>query len=244
MLIDSPRLTEQDRRLWQVWLRADEFHTRSSEYRKRKEMTHGIIAEFLEQEKRYFVAVSWGKDSVVLADMFYQAGAKCKYIYIRNLAREPEGNIAVRDEFLKQYPLDYEEIVYDYADADETYFDRHGNPKKWQHILQDLQKQFGCHVTGIRYDESAKRRRRFHIFGLETVNSFAPFRYMTAYDIFAYLWEHDLPVHPNYAMTGGGRWDKYRIRVAAIGNKEGDGIGRQEWEKEYYRDICNRVAGG
>jgi len=78
--------------------------------------------------------------------------------------------------------------------------------------------------------------------GIETKNSFAPFRYFNCKDIFAYLEEKDLPVHPNYAMTAGGRWDKYRIRVAAVGNKEGDGMGRAEWEKEYYQDILNRVS--
>jgi len=173
--------------------------------------------------------------------MMHSAGSLRKYVYIRNLAREPEGSIAVRDSFLVRFPIDYEEIVYDYSDADETYYDKNGNPKKWQYILADLQCRYGCHVTGIRYDESAKRRLRFKRFGLETGNSFAPFRIMDAQDIFAYLFKYDLPVHPNYAMTGGGRWDKYRIRVAAVGNREGDGIGRAEWEREYYADILNRI---
>jgi len=241
MLIDSPRLTERDRQWWDEWIRADQVHSRTKEFRMRCEKTLGIIKEFISSGKPYFVAVSWGKDSVVLSHMFHKMGAQCKFVYVRNLAREPEGNIAVRDEFLKNYPLDYEEICYNYADADETYYDKAGRPRKWQHILADLQKRYGCHVTGIRYDESAKRRRRFRVYGTETSNSFAPFRFMTVHDIFAYMWMCDLPIHPNYAMTGGGRWDKYRIRVAAVGNTEGDGMGRTEWEREYYPDILNKL---
>ena len=52
---------------------------------------------------------------------------------------------------------------------------------------------------------------------------------------------HAMPVHPNYAMLGVGRWDKYRLRVAAVGHCEGDGMGRREWEREYYGDILNRT---
>jgi len=241
MLIDSPRLTGGDRYLWGVWLKADELHSKTCRFVRNVERTEGAIRDFVSRDKPYFTSVSWGKDSVALAHMMHSAGSPRKYIYIRNLAREPEGSVAVRDSFLGRYKIDYEEISYDYSNADETYYGKNGDPKKWQNILADLKRRHGCHVTGIRYDESAKRRRRFASYGPETENSFAPFRAMTAQDIFAYLWKHDLPVHPNYAMTGGGRWDKYRIRVAAVGNSEGDGMGRAEWEREYYADILNRV---
>ena len=242
MLIASPRHTEKDLIHWRHLLAQDYLHMRSKTYRTHVDQTKSIIDEFVSRKERFYISISWGKDSVVLADMMWKAGARCKYIYVRNLAREPEGNIEVRDTCLQLYPqMDYQEISYDYADADETYFDRKGRPHKWQNILSELQQDYGCHVTGIRYDESAKRKRRFIFNGIETVNSFAPFRWINCADIFAYLLENDLPVHPNYAMTGGGIWDKYRIRVAAIGNKEGDGMGRLQWEQRYYLDILNRV---
>ena len=241
MLIESNRITAQDRRQWDELLEIDMINAESDGFRKREALTLDIIKKFIDKSGPYYVSVSWGKDSVVLADMFYRLKAETKYIYIRNLAREPEGNMAVREGFFRTHIINYKEFCYDYSNADETYFDRNGNPKKWQHILEDLQKNYGCHVTGIRYDESAKRRRRFLFMGIETVNSFAPFRYFTCQDIFAYLYKYNLPVHPNYAMLGGGRWDKYRIRVAAIGNKEGDGMGRTEWEREYYPDILARI---
>ena len=48
--------------------------------------------------------------------------------------------------------------------------------------------------------------------------------------------------YPVYAMTGGGRYDRYRLRVSAIGNPEGRGVGRLKWEKEYYGDVLNRIG--
>ena len=65
-----------------------------------------------------------------------------------------------------------------------------------------------------------------------------------ALETFGYLAAHDLPVHPAYAMLGGGRWERDRIRVASLGGRRGDGIGRAEWEREYYSDVLNRLAAG
>jgi len=242
MLLPSDRLTEKDIERWNNLIELDEIHSKSNGFLTRRDMTEEVISDFIASGKPYYVAVSWGKDSIVLADLFYKLGAKCKYIYLRNLGREPEGNQQVKKEFLKTHDIEYVEIEYNYAKADSSYFNRKGEPAKWQNLLRELKTKYGCHVTGIRYDESAKRKRRFIMMGLETEYSFAPFRWFNAQDIFAYMHINDLPVHPNYAMSGGGRWDKYRIRVSAIGNKEGDGMGRAEWEKEYYQDILNRMA--
>ena len=85
---------------------------------------------------------------------------------------------------------------------------------------------------------------RYQRFGCETRASFAPFRFFRVADIFAYMSMFDLPIHPNYAMVGGGRWDRNRIRVTSIGNREGTGHGRAEWEREYYGDVLARIESG
>jgi phosphoadenosine phosphosulfate reductase len=241
MLIKSHRHTNADIEMWGEQLEIDIINSNSKEFEYRERRCLENISSFLSRGRKYYACVSWGKDSIVLADMLCRSGATCPFFYIRNLSREPDGNIQVRDAFLENHDIDYREISYDYGDADDTFFNKNGDPVKWQRILGDLKQRYGVHVTGIRRDESSKRKRRFDVFGLETKYSFAPFVDFRSTDIFAYLYKHNLPVHPNYAMTGGGRWDKYRIRVAAIGNKEGDGMGRTEWEREYYQDVLNRV---
>ena len=241
MLIESDRLTDADRYHWYQMLELDELHSRTGMYKTHVKLTMEIIVKFIEKNLNYYVAVSWGKDSVVLAHMFHFASAKCKYYYLHNIFRETEGCLAVRNEFLSRYPIEYEEIVYNYAEADETYFDLKGRPAKWYNIRKGLHKKHDIHVTGVRSDESAERRMRFKYFGLETEKTFAPFMHMEARDIFAYLLVNDLPTHPNYAMTGGGRWDKYRIRVSALGHERGAGIGRTNWETEYYPDRMSRI---
>ena len=244
MLIKSDRHTASDLRLWDDLLEQDVLHGKTSKYKRHVEITQSMISQFIEKNRDYYLAVSWGKDSVVMAHIFHKLGAKCKYVYFSNTNKTTEGCFAVRDAFLDRFAIDYEEHLYNYANADvndSTFFGKDGKHVKWFAIQKMLKAKYGCHVTGVRFDESNKRKLRFVSYGAETKNSFAPFRYMDVYDIFAYLAEHDLPTHPNYAMLGGGRWDKYRIRVAMIGHKEGDGIGRAEWEREYYPDVLNRL---
>lgn len=77
--------------------------------------------------------------------------------------------------------------------------------------------------------------------GISTERTCAPLAWWTAADVFAYLATHDLPVHPAYAMLGGGRWRRERLRVAEIGDTHGKGGGRLEWETEYYGDALRRL---
>lgn len=56
-------------------------------------------------------------------------------------------------------------------------------------------------------------------------------------DVFAYLAARDLPVHPAYAMSHGGRLDRRWLRVGSIGGTRALGRGRMEWESAYYGDV-------
>lgn len=70
-------------------------------------------------------------------------------------------------------------------------------------------------------------------------NSCRPLAYWTEKEIFAYLAFYDLPIHPNYAMLGGGRFRREKIRVGP--HWMGVQFGNDLWEREYYQDILNRL---
>ncbi len=95
------------------------------------------------------------------------------------------------------------------------------------------------YVSGVRAEESGDRMRRMKRFGVASQNTCAPIGWWSGNKVFAYLWANDLPVHPAYAMTLGGRLDRRRIRVAAIGGEHGTGHGRAEWEQHYYHQKGN-----
>jgi phosphoadenosine phosphosulfate reductase len=108
----------------------------------------------------------------------------------------------------------------------------------WNKVNKEISER---HISGVRAKESAVRKLRMMRWGENTEKTCAPIGLWTTDDVFAYLVKYDLPVHPNYAMLGGGRWNRKIIRVAEIGDIHGTERGRAEWEKEYYSDILNYI---
>lgn len=86
--------------------------------------------------------------------------------------------------------------------------------------------------------ESAARELSARVHGVSTTRFCRPILDWPHWAVWAYLYAHDLPVHPAYACTLSGQLDRDRLRVHAIGNPEsgdrGYGRGRAEWEAHYY----------
>lgn len=150
----------------------------------------------------------------------------------------------VRDAFLARWPVRtyHEETVWCRRNQ---VGDPHDIADSW-HATGTLEEGFASaarlfgdrYVSGIRGDESGGRRRRMRAYGVATSRTCAPIGHWSARDVFAYLYAHDLPVHPAYAMSMGGALDRDRIRVASLGGQRGTGTGRAEWERTYYRGGC------
>lgn len=243
MLIESHRHTAADLRLWRELEAADSVRARSLAHRKSIERARQAIREFLATGRPYYVATSWGKDSVVLVDMWLAMAPEATVVRVVQLDNEPAETNFVRDAYLATRNVPgYREVAYSYRDATADWFDRHGRPVRWFQVLDELRRLYGTAAMGLRADESSGRKMRMRVFGCMAEHSVAPLGWMTATDVFAYLYAHRLPVHPNYAMLGGGRWNRERIRVAAIGNERGSGMGRREWEREYYSDVLRRMS--
>ena len=99
-------------------------------------------------------------------------------------------------------------------------------------------------LLGIRAKESGARKLSAFVHGEATEVKCRPILFWDEMDVFGYLASRNLPVHPVYAMLGGGRWQRGRLRVSSLGGRRGDGMGRAEWEKEYYGDVLNQIRAG
>lgn len=115
----------------------------------------------------------------------------------------------------------------------------------WNAAIRACARRHGPrHVPGIRAEESSGRLIRQWVYGEASPNGCAPITRWSTADVFAYLATRRLPVHPAYAMLGGGRWPRERLRVAEIGDTHGAAGGRREWEREYYGDVLRRALAG
>lgn len=246
MLIPSPRHRPEDLLLWADYEEADAIRARSATLAGRVARSLSVLREFVGRGDCY-ASVSWGKDSVVTADLMRRVSLHPPLVNLACTNRNPDCN-AVRDAYLSVSRQHYFEINVDYGDLhsselSEAQLDK-ATDAVWYRAIDGASKQFGRHVLGIRADESGIRRMRCRVWGESSPNACSPLAWWTQEDVFAYLYARGLPVHPAYAMLGGGRWPRDRIRTAEIGDTHGRGGGRRQWEAEYYGDILRRLESG
>jgi phosphoadenosine phosphosulfate reductase len=245
MLIITERHTKKDLNIWKEYEEIDYINAKSFKLSNKEQISREEILSFATNP--CYIGVSWGKDSVVTADIALRAGFNIPLVHLYCV---PSHNIEcdkVRDAFMKIYPsVRYEEIVVDYGDIYARNLATNDQDRltdiEWYDGFRRAGRLFGYrHISGVRSQESNIRKLRMKRWGMSTVNTCAPIGYWNESDVFAYLEKYKLPVHPSYAMLGGGRWDREKIRVAEIGDIHGTGGGRSEWEREYYPDVLARI---
>lgn len=240
MLITCDRHTKKDLELWKDYDEIDSI--------KLKELNNDKIQKAINEihkcclESKSYVSISWGKDSVVLAHLCYLAKVDLRMVWLKESPMYNPYCEIVRDEFLKKYKFKYHEIIIDYGSTGfAPFLDNHGDSILFHSIADAINVSFGRRITGIRNQESNKRLLRYMNYGMTTKNTSAPLSLWKTWEIFAYLKYYDLPIHSNYAMLGGGRYKRENLRVDCLAGTQGNGIGRIEWEKEYYQDILNKI---
>ena len=229
MLIQCERHTDKDIDLWKEHEEVDLLNYTLLNIKSKTERAIEILTEFAPD---YF-SISWGKDSVVLAHLAWGFSKKSVLAHFTHVADALYFN-DVRDCFLFSYPIQYHEFSKEIGRVDE-FFDFHALQIKKQASVA-LGKRY---VTGIRTQESPERKITVRKNGLISGNSCRPIARWTTDDIFAYLAHHNLPVHPNYAMLGGGRYERNSIRVGPMWM--GSQKGKEMWEKEYYGDVLRKL---
>lgn len=235
MLIITDRHNKKDIEAWKTYEKGDLIHYENTNMETRERKAIEIIRSYADDNT--YISVSWGRDSIVTLHLCYRANIKInivsftlskkcvKTIYDYNLD-------AVRDKYFELFGnKEYSEIEY--------------NPEEKRFKMQVIKKwDIGKkRITGVRKDESGIRKQSAKRFGVATSKSCRPIIYWSHQDVFAYIAKYGLPLHPSYGMTGGGRYDRFEIRVdGAIGAQGGTTHGREAWEREYYQDEYNRIS--
>lgn len=251
MLISSDRHRPEDLELWEEYEESDREYYRTHGMGERERAAREEVAQFFAETKgRFYVGVSWGKDSVVVAHLAQRVLSRApghRRVMPHNMPLvwvrvEPICNPHcrdVRDVYLRKTLPVYDEIeVSCYVDTDGV----HATGTLESGFSVAAKRYGNAYVSGIRSKESGARALSRAVHGVQTSRTCRPIIDWPTEAVFAYLTHHNLPIHPNYAMLGGGRWDRNRIRVASLGGRRGDGMGRTEWEQEYYGDVLARLA--
>jgi phosphoadenosine phosphosulfate reductase len=233
MLLHSSRHTRRDLDYWRELESADAEHfIHPSKIERAMRRVH----EF--EKERCYMATSWGKDSLVAAHLTWLVSSRVPFVFIKQegLGEDPY-QIDVQSAFERLTG-----ITTDVVRVRLSAFTKGRSPALEQGI-KIAQAKYGVrYINGLRAEESTVRKMAF--FGGRSEDSCWVIGDWTVQDIFAYIAQNNLPCHPAYAMTGGGRYERAHIRVSTIGGHKGRGAGRDEWEKEYYSDVLARIKSG
>lgn len=239
MLINSGRHTASDLHVWAESVKADRAHARSSSLGRAWRRCEENVREFIAAGPCW-CGVSWGKDSVVAAHLALSVDPTIPLRWIRVEPIKSPDCEAVKDAFLHLHPMaNYQEVEV-WCERDESGWHATGTLERGVAAVES--KLGGRTILGIRAEESPTRAMRVFGYGPNTQRRSAPLGSITQQDVFALMELHGLPVHPAYAMTGGGRWPRRHLRVSSLGGKRGEGHGRAEWEQEYYGDVLRRIG--
>jgi phosphoadenosine phosphosulfate reductase len=227
-LINSPRHSNEDISAWQRFAEHAGVHAQLRIHHKHVQRARDALLSFAGAGSCY-AAVSWGKDSVVVAHLTVTLAPQIPLVWVRVAEDYNPDCPLVRDAFLRMHPgALYDEIEWNIGRVNGPgYLSEAAGPAHGER-----------YVSGVRADESASRRRRVARWGEATARTCAPLARWSGNDVFGYLIANGLPIHPAYACTMGGLLDPTRIRVSALGGEPGsrcgDGMGRHEWERRYY----------
>ena len=238
MLISSHRHRSEDLRLWKEYEDADRIHGERIVQSGKVERSLDELASFAAKGACY-AGTSWGKDSTVLCHLIALSGLAIPVYHFVVIGHDFPETDATRDAFLSRWPLRYQEI-FCHAIPGITGWDlkRTKIEAAKREIPSTMRTRW---IHGLRLSESAVRKLFFRKFGLSSKNSCGPIGFWSVDDVYGYLAYHDLPIHPSYAMLGGGRWPRQHLRVSPVGGTMGDQFGRREWELEYYGDVLRRL---
>jgi phosphoadenosine phosphosulfate reductase len=227
-------------------------HSRTAAYRRAVDHAAGIL-EKAAQVGPLVVMTSWGKDSVVLADLALRTLGRVPLLHIASSYRipgwegvyehfaartdvhtiEPRRTLSETIEWLREVGLPHERT-----------------PSQQQAVVQAIKKDvgtdwcrqhgFAVQALGMRAAENMRTRGRLFqrcglVYMARGLMVAAPLGWWSARDVWAYLVAHGLPWHPMYDMETHGV-TRETLRNSGWLSTDNAHTGRIAWLRHHYPD--------
>ena len=182
-------------------------HAKLPQFQKKLKYTKAIIKEALSITNNAYVAVSWGKDSIVMLNLIQQFRPNIQAINIGDKLENNQNNYQeVINNYCSQFPTNYRAIYYQ-EEIDGGFYPQ----------VKKLTEQYQLAFIGCRKQESKYRAIAVNKYGLihQYQSGFYrcfPLAYWKTEDIWAYIFSHNLPYLNSYDLHG------YQSRTAVIHN--------------------------
>lgn len=233
MLVPSPRHTPADLRAWAKLEAVDHMRWRRDGRRLRRALDDAAreAAAFASAGPCY-AGLSTGKDSVLLCHVLASHGVDVPVVYVEVVPHaSPEAPAVVA--LVESMGLTVDRIA---VAAERDGRGEWAGTGRLEAGFAEAARRYGDrYLSGVRAAESYARTMRLRGHGVSTARTCAPLSRLSTDDVFACAAGLSLPLHPAYAMTAGGLFDRAHLRVATLGGSRGTEHGRREWELRYYR---------
>lgn len=155
-----------------------------------------LIKTYVNKYPRNGTAISFGKDSIVLAHLVRSVKPNALFFAVLADTEFPE-TLAFRDKVLKDWKLNYKEYVYKNVRSRGLEECCRGvKVEKFKEAVGDLD----CWLSGIRRDEGLTRSNFNYIEKVDGLIKVNPILDFTEKDIWRYIAVNGLPVNPLYGM--------------------------------------------
>jgi len=180
-----------------------------------------------------YAGLSTGKDSVLLCHVIASLTRRPPIVYVEVVPHgSPEAHLVVARVEEMGLAVECIPVVCERDPASGEWL---GTGRLESGFAEAARRYGDRYLSGVRADESYARTMRLRGHGITTARTCAPLARLSTDDVFACAAGLDLPLHPAYAMTAGGLFDRSHLRVATLGGVRGTERGRREWEMRYYR---------
>jgi phosphoadenosine phosphosulfate reductase len=196
-----------------------------------------LIKLFFQNHQNCYASISWGKDSTILAYLIYLSQLPIPCVQTVCYTTNPDNEL-VKNDFCANYDIDYHEVFSDDSVLDRFSFDQSVINK----FFEPVKVIFGNHkILGIRGDESNIRKYQQIKYKGITSTSCHPLIHWSLDDVFSFLINKNIPIHPVYGYSMGGLIPLKDLRVDTLGDIRGRDRGRKEWENIYYQDELKQM---
>ncbi len=216
-------------------------HSKLPAYSRQVRRSHEIIKEFLTISKNPYIAWSTGKDSTACI----------------GLVREHENIIAVNHDNGVELPDNYlilEQMDNVVVHKSESLFldlmDEHGfesSKLRKKNFVKEFETNgnYDGVILGLRKQESAVRKRYVNKPIYQRKDGMwvcLPVLYWRLEDVFAYLLQKNLPIHPMYTRESHQPFEYRRVGGFMSSRNRGAEYGRFVWLREQYPDLWREIS--
>lgn len=205
-------------------------------FKRRVARTHQIIKEFLQIAKTPYIAWSTGKDSTACVGLV-RDHQNIVAVHHDNGVELPD-NYVIRQQIDNVVVHKAENLFLDLMDE---YGFESSKLRKSNFVKEFEQRHnFDGVILGLRKQESAVRKRFVNRHTYQRKDGIwvcLPILHWQLDDVFAYLLQEDLPIHPIYTCQSNQPLEYRRVGSFISSRNRGAEYGRFVWLREQYPDL-------